>query len=408
MKMDKVRKLWGVGLALLAGTAPGAASARGIFEFQTPVTPVAHETLAVHNLFLTIIGWVYGIGIVFLLVTLLLHRRRPGHAPAKFTGPRTPLQWLLCTAPFLALMFTDYVIMGIPAWHAQVAMADTRTDAGMVVKVTGHQWYWEYGYPDANVSYTSKLSTPQAERDGTAPKNPNYLLEVDRPLVLPVGVKVRVLLTSADVIHSWWVPSFGIKQDAVPGFLRESWVKIEKAGTYRGQCGELCGMEHAYMPIVVEARDPADFKAWLAAQQSAQAATAAASSATLSKDELLAKGKVAYEKTCAVCHQTTGLGVPGAFPPIAGGQAFAPATPEMAKALADRGFYAGGKIVVGPRDKHIGIVLNGITGTPMAAFGSQLSDADIAAIVTYERNSFGNTTGDLVQPADVKAARGAH
>jgi cytochrome c oxidase subunit 2 len=388
----------------LAALVPSLAHARSFYEFQTPVTPVARDTLHVHDLFLGIIVVVYGLGLAFLFTTLVLHRKGSGRKPSTFTAPKTALGWFLCTLPFLALVFTDYVIMGIPAYHAALTMADTRTDAGLVVKITGHQWKWEYEYPAQKIDFTSSLSTPQDQIDGTAPKNPNYLLEVDKPLVLPVGVKVRLLLTSTDVIHSWWMPSFGVKQDAIPGFLRESWVKIEQPGTYRGQCGELCGMNHAYMPIVVEAKSPADFQKWVADQQAQQATAQASSQATLSHDELMTRGKKAFEGTCAACHQVNGLGVPGAFPAIAGGQPFT-AAPEGIEALTKRGFYAGGKIVVGPVADHLGIVLNGIPGTAMAAFGAQLSDADIAAIVTYERNSFGNHTGDTVQPADVTSAR---
>ena len=394
---------WTALLVSLPASSP--AFARKFFEFQTPVTPVARDTLHVHDIFMTIIAIVYGLGILFLITTLITHRKRAGRAPSRFTAPQTPLQWALCAVPFVALVFTDYVIMGIPAWHAQVAMADTRRDAGLTIKITGHQWKWEYEYPDQKIDFLSSLSTPQAEMDGTAPKNPNYLLEVDKPLVLPVGVKVRILLTSTDVIHSWWVPSFGVKQDAVPGFLRESWVQIEKAGTYRGQCGELCGMDHAYMPIVVEAKDPADFAKWVADQQAGATVAASTPVAALSHEDLMTKGAAAYTANCAACHQASGMGVPGAFPAIAAGQPFTPPTADAGAALTAKGFLKDGKIVIGPVPSHLAIVLKGVSGTAMAGWGQQLSDTDIAAIVTYERNSFGNHTGDTVQPADVKAAR---
>ncbi len=389
-----------IGAALL----PWHAYARNPFEFQTPVTPVAHETLYVHNLFLVIIACLFTIGMGFLLYPVFRHRKSRGYTAASFTSPRTLGQWILVVVPFLMLVCIDYIIMGIPAYHAVLSMANTREDAALVVKVTGSQWRWRYEYPDHNVVYTSSLATGRDQIDAGAPKDPNYLLEVDRPLVLPVGEKVRILLESTDVIHAWWVPAFGVKQDAVPGFLRETWVKIEQPGIYRGQCAELCGNGHAYMPIVVEAKPKPDFDKWLAAAESEAAAEVANEDDAVSHDELVAAGKKVYETYCTVCHQPTGLGVPGAFPPLAAGQPFA-ATPVLTDPLAQRGFYADGKIVLGPVDQHINIVLNGIPGTPMAPFGQQLSDADIAAVITYERNSFGNTTGDTVQPATVKAAR---
>ncbi len=381
----------------------GAAQAHNPFEFQTPVTPIARETLYVHDLFLTIIAILFSIGFGFLLFSLIRYRRGRGHAPATFTAPRTPLQWALSALPILTLIFIDYIVMGIPAYHAVLSLANTRDDAGLVIKVTGSQWRWHYEYPDQGISFVSNLSTPASERDSGAPTDPNYLLEVDKPLVLPVGEKVRVLLTSTDVIHAWWIPSFGIKQDAVPGFLRETWVKIDKPGIYRGQCAELCGVGHAYMPIVVEAKSQDDFKKWVADAQASAAQAAAVT--TLSKEDLLKRGQQTYTTYCALCHQPTGLGLPGTFPPIATGKPFA-APPAMTDLLAQRGFFKDGKIVEGSVDRHIQIVLKGIPGTPMPAFDGQLSDADIAGVITFERNSFGNQTGDVVQPSTVKAARG--
>lgn len=387
-----------------AALAPALAAAHNPFEFQTPVTPIAHETLHIHDLFLTIIGILFSLGMGFLLYAVIRHRRSRGHAPATFTGPRTPGQWILVALPLLALVFIDYVIMGIPAYHAVVAMANTKEGATLVVKITGSQWAWRYEYPDHGIAFTSSLATPREQMESGSPTDPNYLLEVDRPLVLPVGEKVRILLTSTDVIHSWWMPAFGIKQDAVPGFLRESWVKIETPGVYRGQCGELCGVGHAYMPIVVEAKTAPEFEQWLVQARSAQGKMSAEAAQTLSADDLLARGQKAYQTSCSACHQQNGLGLPGAFPPLAAGQGFT-ATPEMTEELARRGFYHEGKIVLGAVEQHVDIVLRGIAGTAMPAFGPQLDDVDIAAIVTYERNSFGNRSGDVVQPAIVSAAR---
>jgi cytochrome c oxidase subunit 2 len=382
------------------------AYARNPFEFQTPVTPVAHDTLHVHNLFLAVIAVFFAIGMSILLYSVYHHRKSRGYQPASFTAPVGRRQWFWASVPFLILTFIDYVIMGIPAYHAEIAMANTKEDATLVVKATGYQWKWQYEYPDQGVTFTSNLATPREQLDSRAPTDPNYLLEVDHPLVLPVGEKVRILLTSTDVIHSWWVPAFGVKQDAVPGFLRETWVKIEKPGVYRGQCAELCGVGHAYMPIVVIAKTGPEFREWLAQAKADQAAAATESAKTLTMDQLAATGKKVYDANCASCHQANGLGLPGAFPPIAAGHPFAAAA-QLTGELAQRGFYRDGKIILGSVSQHVGIVLHGIPGTAMPAFGPQLSDADIAAVVTYERNSFGNHTGDAVQPAEVKTARGA-
>lgn len=383
---------------------PTYAYAHNSFEFQTPVTPVARETLYIHNLFLVIIAILFAVGMSFLLYAVFRHRKSRGHLPVIFTGPRTRTQWVLVVIPFLVFVFIDYIILGIPAYHAVLAMANTRQGANLVVKITASQWKWRYEYPDDQIAFTSNLSTPREQLENSSPTDAHYLLEVDRPFVLPVGEKVRILLTSTDVLHSWWVPSFGVKLDAVPGFLRETWVKIDRPGVYRGQCAELCGVGHAFMPIEVVAKTKPEFRKWLEQARAAEKKTSVEATQTLSLDELLVRGKKAYESNCAACHEENGLGIAGNFPPLAAGRAFS-ATPEMTDKLARRGFYRDGRIVLGSVDQHVGIVLHGVPGTPMPAFGPQLSDIDIAAIVTYERNSFGNHTGEAVQATTVKNAR---
>jgi cytochrome c oxidase subunit 2 len=404
--MSKLKYSVSVAGGAIAAVLAPLACAHNPFEFETPVTPVARDTLHVHNLFMGVIGVIFAIGLAILLYSLYWHRKSRGHKPASFVAPAGRLQWILALVPFLILTFIDYVVMGIPAYHAEVAMANTKEDATLVIKVTGSQWKWQYEYPEQGLKFTSNLSTPREQIESRKPTDPNYLLEVDRPLVLPVGEKVRVLLTSTDVIHSWWVPSFGVKQDAVPGFLRETWVKIDTPGTYRGQCGELCGVGHAYMPIVVVAKTQPDFQQWVAQEKTAEAAVEAESSEKFDMARLVAMGKKVYDANCVACHQANGLGIPGAFPPIAAGHPFSAAA-ALTDGLAQRGFYRDGKIVLGPVSEHVDIVLRGIPGTPMPAFGASLSDADIAAVVTYERNDFGNHTNETVQPADVKAARAA-
>ena len=396
-----------IALAALTGGVvlsldPMTADARHFYDFPTPVTPIATETLHTHDLFLAIITVIFVLSLSVLLYSIYTHRKSRGYKPAAFTHPTTTRQWIFATIPFAALVFIDYVVLGIPAFHSILAVADTH-NAQMVVKVTGSQWKWQYEYPGYGIKYVSSLSTPQDEITGGAAPDKHFLREVDHPLVLPINEKVEIVLASDDVIHSFWVPAFGIKQDAVPGSLRETWVNIEKPGVYRGQCAELCGVGHAFMPIVVVAKTEPEFKQWLAQQQAATAAEAAAGTKTYSEDELIANGKKVYETICSACHQATGLGVAGTFPPIAAGQPFT-AAPGMIKDLSERGFYKDGKIAVGPVKQHIDIVRNGIPGTAMPAFKSQLSALDIAAVITYERNDFGNHTGEAVQPADVNDA----
>ncbi|MHB8409496.1 MAG: cytochrome c oxidase subunit II [Acidiferrobacterales bacterium] len=400
------------GLGLAALVAPDAAQARYPWEFPTPVTPVAKETLWVHNIFLTFISIVFVVVLSIMLYSLFFHRKSRGAKAASFTAPRTKLQFALSTIPFLILAFVDYVVMGIPAYHAVLAMANTRAGSQMVVKVTGMQWKWQYEYPGLHIKYLSTITTPQAQIHDQAPKNKHFLRQVNHPLVLPVNEKIRVILASKDVIHSWWVPAFGVKEDSIPGFLRETWVKIDKPGVYRGQCAELCGVGHAFMPVVVDAVSDDQFKQWVAKEQAreqaAKAQQAAATAVTYTEAQLVTMGQKVFTANCAACHQASGMGIPGTFPPIAAGHAFS-AAPNMIAQLRKRGFITpGGKIVEGPVASHINIVLQGIAGTPMPPFGASLSNLDIASVITFERNSFGNHTGDIVQPAQVQAARAAN
>jgi cytochrome c oxidase subunit 2 len=246
------------------------------FSFPTPVTPIAHETLHVHNLFMVIALTLFFGVLALMLYSFWKHRKSSGHKAAEFSAPKSRKQWFWVLVPFAGLLILDYGVFGIPAYHAVLMYEDTKTDADLVVKVTGNQWLWQYEFPAEGVKFSSRLSTPRDQISNIQPKGENYLLEVDNPLVLPVGKKIRFITTSNDVIHSWWVPAFGVKRDAVPGFLREFWAKVDTIGTYRGQCSELCGKEHAYMPIVVNVVSQADFDAWLKGWKAADAAAAAA------------------------------------------------------------------------------------------------------------------------------------
>lgn len=266
-----MRGLNKISLGLSAALGSAAALANYSWNFPEPVTPIAHETLHVHNLFMVIaLSLFFGV-LALMLYSFWAHRKSRGHVAASFTGPKSRKQWFYVLLPFAALLILDYGVFGIPAYHAVLSYENTKTDADLVVKVTGSQWLWQYEIPSEGIRFTSRLTTPRDQIDNIAPKGENYLLEVDNPLVLPVDKKIRFITTSNDVIHSWWVPAFGVKRDAVPGFLREFWAKVDKVGTYRGQCSELCGKEHGFMPVVVNVVTEGEFKAWVAARKAAAA-----------------------------------------------------------------------------------------------------------------------------------------
>jgi len=378
-------------LATVLSLSGGTALAEYNFNFPEPVTPVARTTLYLHNEFMIVIGVLFIVVFAILCYSLVKHRKRDGYEPATFTKPHGKKQWLWTLFPFALLLFIDYVLMGIPAVNAIIQMENTKDKADMTVKVVGLQWKWQYEYPSEGIKFLSTMSTTQEEIDNKVSKGENYLLDVDNPLVLPVGKKVRILLTANDVIHTWWVPQFGVKRDAIPGFLRETWVKIEKPGTYRGQCAELCGKGHAFMPVVVKAVTEKEYDAWLGEQKKLAAATASAAERTFSMDELMAKGQEVYNKSCSVCHRPEGQGIPPAFPALAG-------SPLLKAPLLDDN----GKLIAG---SHVDLVLNGKSGTAMQAFKATLNDLELAAVITYERNSFGNQAGDMIQPAQIKTLR---
>lgn len=296
-----MRGLFRAGLGAMAAMSSAVALADYKYNFPTPVTPIAHETLHVHNLFMAIALTLFFGVLALMLYSFWKHRKSTGHKAADFVGPKSTKQWMWTLAPFAALLVLDYGVFGIPAYHAVKMYEDSKTAAELVVKVTGSQWMWQYEYPAEGIKFTSQMTTPRAQINNKEPKGENYLLEVDKPLVLPAGVKVRFITTSNDVIHSWWVPAFGVKRDAVPGFLREFWANIDTPGTYRGQCSELCGKEHGFMPIVVNVVPKEEFAAWVAKNKpavspAASAAPVAAEPAKTSAVELAAPVKVAAAK----------------------------------------------------------------------------------------------------------------
>jgi cytochrome c oxidase subunit 2 len=381
-----------VALSLLAGQAHAAYN----LNLQPPVTPIAQQIYDLHTLILLVCLAIFVVVFGFMFYALYKYRKSAGHAAVHF-HENAKLELLWTIIPFFIL-----VGMAYPTTKTVLAMKNI-PHSDLSIKVTARQWLWEYEYMGAGVKYVSTLATPSEQIDNKAAKGEHYLLEVDQPMVVPTGKTVRLLLTASDVIHSWWMPQFGIKQDAIPGFIHEAWFKVEQPGTYRGQCAELCGVGHGFMPIVVEALPPERYDAWLNERKASAAATVAATGKTYTLAELKQHGETVFMSRCAVCHQATGLGLPGVFPPLVGGAAFD--QPDTAARLAERGFWKDGKIVLGPKEKHLDIVMHGIPGSAMQAFGEQMSDLDIAAVISYERNSWGNQTGDVIQPADIAPLR---
>jgi cytochrome c oxidase subunit 2 len=367
-------------VASLALPRMAIANGEAKFGFQTPQTLVAHQIYDLHLIVLLIcIAIALGV-FAFMFYAILRHRRSVGHQAKQFSDNRA------VTILWTAIPLLIVVGLAFPATRTVIAMKDT-SSPDMTIKIVGYQWKWRYDYLGQDVSFYSDLSTARDQIENQAPKGENYLLEVDNPMVVPVGKKVRILVTANDVIHSWWVPAFGVKQDAIPGFVRDSWFKVDTPGIYRGQCAELCGKEHGFMPIVVQALPEEQYKTWLAEQQTknkvATAAASAAAGRTYTLDELKTEGEKVYGRSCVACHQANGQGLPGAFPAL-----------------------AHGAITTGPIAGHVDIVMNGSKKNPaMAAWKDQLSDLELAAVITYERNVFGNTMGDMVQPKDIVAAR---
>ena len=362
------------GLLGLANT--GAAHAIAWY-FQTPASNLARDIDQLHQVIMWLIIVIF-VGVFgFMFWSVYAHRKSKGHVAEQF-HENTTVEILWTVIPALIL-----VIIAWPVTKTVIAQKDTSAP-DLTIKVTGYQWKWGYDYikgEGEGISFVSMLSTPREQIEGNAPKGENYLLEVDNEVVVPVGKKVRVLVTAADVIHAWWIPAFGAKQDAIPGFLRDTWFRANEPGTYRGQCTELCGKEHGYMPIVVRVVSAEDYSKWVGERKKTMAAAADDPGKVWKPDELVARGEKVYAANCVACHQATGRGMPPTFPAL-----------------------AGSKVVNGPEQPQIDTVLNGKPNTAMQAFGKQLSDTDIAAVITYTRKSWGNKASD-VQPAEVKARR---
>ncbi|MFD1558950.1 cytochrome c oxidase subunit II [Paraburkholderia silviterrae] len=362
------------GAALAVGDSPGGPAVNEI-NFQPPVTRIAEELYNLHMMMLLLCTVIF-IGVFgVMFYSIYAHRKSKGHKAAHF-HESTTVEIIWTIVPFVIV-----VLMALPATKAVVAMKDT-TNADLTVKVTGYQWKWGYDYvkgPGEGISFLSTLTTPRAQVNGQAPITDTYLQEVDNPLVVPVNKKIRIITTANDVVHSWYVPAFGVKQDAIPGFVRDTWFKAEKVGTFRGFCTELCGKEHAFMPVVVEVLSDDDYAKWVDTQKAKMASANDDPNKTYTLAELKERGEKVYTSNCAVCHQPNGKGA-GAFPAL-----------------------DGSKIANGPIAEHVSIVLHGKAAMP--AWAPTLNDVEIASVITFERNAWGNHTGDVLQPRQVIDAR---
>ncbi|MEH6570230.1 MAG: cytochrome c oxidase subunit II [Halioglobus sp.] len=330
---------------------------------------------SIYDLHMTILWICVIIGLLVfgvMFYSIYYHRKSRGVTPATFHESTTvEIAWTV--VPFFIL-----IAMAVPATTTLLDIYNFE-DSELDIVVTGYQWKWKYEYLDEtgeNVSFFSNLRTPQSEIYNTEAKGEHYLLEVDEPLVIPVNTKVRFLVTANDVIHSWWVPALAVKKDAIPGFINETWTLATVEGVYRGQCAELCGKDHGFMPIVVNVVSKEEYATWLAVKQkdAAQIKELMAQSFTL--EEQMTRGKAVYDRSCLACHGANGEG--GVGLPI-----------------------AGSPVATGDVGTHLDVGINGVPGTAMQAFGGQLNDVDMAAVITYQRNAFGNNMGDTIQPIDV-------
>lgn len=357
--------------------AADAAAVQSRYGLAPPVTQVAREIYGLHTMMLIICGLIFVAVFGVMFYSIWKHRKSRGAVAADFhESTKVEVVWTI--VPFIIV-----IVMALPATRTVVAQKDT-TNADLTIKVTGYQWKWGYDYlkgEGEGIGFLSTLSTPRDQIDGgnaaARAANATYLIEVDNELVVPVDKKIRVITTANDVIHSWMVPAFGVKQDAIPGFVRDTWFRADKIGVYRGQCAELCGRDHAFMPIVVRVVSAEDYSQWVAAKKKEMAARQDDPNKEWTEAELMQRGAQVYAANCQACHQANGQGLKPAFPPLDGSK------------------------VVSSKPEQIAILLSGRNAMPS---WKQLSDVELAAVATYTKNSWSNHFG-IVLPAEVAAAR---
>ena len=361
--------------AVLAFLSPLAAAQNQV-NMSPGVTEIGADIFELHMLIMWICV-VIGVAVLAVMFySIYAHRKSKGHQASQFhESTKVEVAWTV--VPFLIL-----IAMAVPATSTLLEVYDN-DEAELDILITGYQWKWKYEYLAESgepVAFFSNLATSQEEIYNTDKKGDNYLLEVDEPLVIPTNTKVRFLVTANDVIHSWWVPEIAVKRDAIPGFINEAWTRVPEEGIYRGQCTELCGAYHGFMPVEVHAVSRDEFDAWMAAKRGAAAAQTQLAMQTLSVDDLMDQGKAVYDSACLACHGAQGQGGIG-------------------------NAIAGSAVVMGDLSNHMAVVAKGVSETAMQAFGGQLNDVEMAAVLTYQRNAFGNNTGDVVQPGDVNGMK---
>ncbi len=359
-------------LTMLSTSAWAEEGQRWQTNMTTSVTEVGQKIYDLHMLVFWICVVVGVVVFGFLFYSVFAFRKSKG-AKASTFHENTTVEVAWTVVPFIILIFLAW-----PSTTTLIEIYDT-DDAEVDILVTGYQWKWKYEYILAdgdNVSFFSNLRTDKSEIYNEAEKGSNYLLEVDEALVIPVQKKVRFLITANDVLHAWWVPALAVKRDAIPGFINEAWTKAEETGVYRGQCAELCGRDHGFMPIVVNVVEEPEYNEWLNGKRAEAAEIKKLMAQTFTMDDLMARGKTVYNRSCAACHGANGEGGVG-------------------KAIA------GSAYATGELKGHLDVIVNGAPGTAMQAFGGQLNDVELAAVTTYQRNAFGNNMGDKVQPIDI-------
>ena len=365
------RKLHYIFLIIFSGPVSSEASK---YNMPVGVTEVSESIFDLHML----IMWAcVGIGIVvfgFMFWSLWKYRKSSGAVAAKFDDHfGLEISWTILATVIL-------VLMAIPATTVMIKLYDD-TEGDINIMVTGYQWKWQYKYLEDNISFFSNLATSQEEIDNQLAKGEYYLREVDEPLVIPINKRIRFLITGNDVIHSWWVPDFAVKQDAVPGFINTAWTNVPEPGIYRGACTELCGIRHAFMPIVVRAVEQEEYNAWVAEKIAFAEQERLLNDKVWTTEELIQRGEGVYAKNCVACHQTDGLGLHPVFPALNGSD-----------------------IVMNNKVRNIEILMEGVQGAAMQSFANQLSEVDIASVITYTRRSWGNNKngdGEIVEPKEI-------
>ena len=344
------------------------------YNLPVGVTEVSKEIFDLHMLIMWICVWIGVVVFGIMFWSLWKYRKSSGAIAAKFDDHFwVEIAWTVAATVIL-------VGMAIPSTSVMIKAYDD-TEGDINIMVTGYQWKWQYTYLEDGVSFFSNLSTSQEEIDNAIPKGEFYLSEVDEPLVIPINKRIRFLITGNDVIHSWWVPDFAVKQDAVPGFINTAWTNVPKTGIYRGACTELCGLKHAFMPVVVRAVEQEEYEAWIIEKIALAEAEKLLTEKVWTKAELVERGQGVYLKNCVACHQANGQGLPPVFPSLEGSQ-----------------------IVMRDKARNIEILMEGVQGAAMQAFSKQLSEVDIASVITYTRDSWSNGKngdGEIVVPMDI-------